>query len=111
MGKLIFTGLKAYSAERSIHVLSADSVLQMPVLMEQFWEWGQVKRVDTQTAHEDRLQPAGLKTFRAMCRGCAISHCWSLSFTVSHWRQRTKMKLGVGGEELSPRMDITVLLS
>ena len=89
MGKLIFTGLKAYRAERSIHMLSADSVLQMPVLMEQFWERGQGRRVDAQTAYEDRLQPAGLKTFRAVCGGCALSHCWSLSFTLSHWRQGT----------------------
>lgn len=98
MGKLIFAGLKAYHAERSTHMLTADSVLQMPVLMEQFWEWGQGRKVDTQPVHEDKLQMSGLRTFRAVCRGCALCHCWPLSFTVSRWRQGTKIKLGVEGK-------------
>lgn len=108
MGKLIFAALKAYCTERSIHMLSADSGLQTPVLMEQFWEWGQGRRVDAQSAHEDRLKLAWLKTSRAVCRGCALSHCWCLRFIVSHWRQGTKVKLRVRGEELYPRMDTTV---
>lgn len=77
MGKLALTGLKAYCAERSVHMPSADSILQMPVLMRYFWEWGQGRRVDVQTAPEDRLQLAGLKAFRPACRGCALSHYWS----------------------------------
>lgn len=42
----------------------------MLVLMEQFWGWGQGRRADAQTGHEDRLQLAGL---RAVCTGCALS--------------------------------------
>lgn len=51
--------------------------------------------MDAQIVHEERLSEF------AVHKACALSPCWSLSFTVSHWRQGTKMILGIKGKSSS----------
>lgn len=101
MGKLIFTGLKAYRAEINSHAFSrqhfANACFNGAALSEdRGGEW--MLRLPMRR---------GCQGF-AMHRACALSSCWSLSFTVSHWKKGTKMILGIRGKELPPKMAITV---